>query len=73
VSPSRTRHWIRGRDTTPRSGNYLPTLDPMNKRPWWEIADGDENDVHAAVSAAAEPFRSWRRVGPTQRANSSTK
>lgn len=65
----RTNHWIRGRDTAPQSGHYFPTLDPMNKQPWWEIAAGDENDVHAAVSAAAEAFRSWRRVGPTERAN----
>lgn len=69
MSLPRTNHWIQGRDAAPASGEYLPTLDPMNKQPWAQIAAGDEADVRAAVTAADDSFRTWRRVGPTERAN----
>lgn len=65
----RHMHWIDGRHAAPEGGEYLPTLDPMTTRPWAEIARGDAADVDRAVQSAERAFASWRRVGPTARAD----
>jgi (Z)-2-((N-methylformamido)methylene)-5-hydroxybutyrolactone dehydrogenase len=62
-------HWINGTRTTPLSGDYLPTLDPMTTRPWAEIARGGDADVEAAVQSAQSAFPGWRDAGPTRRAD----
>ncbi len=64
-----TNHWIDGSEVAPSSGEYLPTLDPMTKEPWWAIASGDAADVERAVAAAERAFTSWRRTAPGERAD----
>lgn len=61
-------HWINGATAAPDSGEYLPTFDPMTTQPWAHIARGNTADVDLAVTAAHDAFRSWRRTGPSRRA-----
>ncbi len=61
-------HWVAGAFRAPESGEYVPTLDPMTGQPWAEIARGSAEDVDAAVTSAHAAFPSWRRAGPTARA-----
>lgn len=61
-------HWIDGRPQQPATGEFLPTLDPMTTRPWAELARGGSEDVDRAVTSAQRAFASWRRVGPSARA-----
>jgi hypothetical protein len=49
-------HHIGGREVPPLRGRYLPTDDPYTGQWWAEIAQGCEDDVHAAVSAAQHAF-----------------
>jgi len=65
---ARYDHWIDGRIAAPVSGDYVPTLDPMTTQPWAEIARGTSADIEVAVEVAQRAFGSWRRVGPTRRA-----
>ena len=47
--------WVEGR-------NKFPTINPANAELLAEIAEAEISDVDAAVSAAAEAFKSWRLV-----------
>ncbi|WP_328393513.1 aldehyde dehydrogenase [Nocardia sp. NBC_00416] len=68
MSLPRHEHWINGATVNPAEGEYFPTDDPMTTEPWAEIARGSKQDVDDAVSAAQTAFRSWRRTGPSTRA-----
>lgn len=61
-------HWIDGRACAPSSGDYLPTDEPLTGQPWAELARGDAADVDVAVAAAKRAFATWRRSGPSARA-----
>lgn len=63
------RHWIDGRSTPPSSGDFMPTLDPMTTEPWALIAAGDDADIDLAVRSAADAFATWRKAGPSTRAD----
>ena len=46
----RVDHWIDGRRVAPRSGNYLPSIDPSLGTPWIEVPAGDADDtINAGV------------------------
>lgn len=61
-------HRIGSEDVPPTAGEYLPTYNPVTAEPWAEIARGTSGDVEAAVSAASDAFRVWRRTSPSDRA-----
>jgi (Z)-2-((N-methylformamido)methylene)-5-hydroxybutyrolactone dehydrogenase len=61
-------HRVAGADRPPERGDYLPTADPRTGEPWAEIARGTGADVAAAVDAATNAYRSWRRATPSERA-----
>ena len=65
---TRFNHWVNGAEVLPSSGEYLPTFDPMTTQPWAEVARGNQIDVEIAVESAQRAFDSWRRVGPSTRA-----
>jgi len=69
VNIGHTEHWIDGREVAPGGGEYLATLDPMTREPWWEVASGTATDIDLAVGAADQAFSTWRRTGPEERAN----
>ncbi|MEV5838351.1 aldehyde dehydrogenase [Nocardia sp. NPDC052112] len=68
MSLPRHDHWINGKKAAPASSEYLPTDDPMTTRPWAEIARGNADDIDEAVGAAHTAFRTWKRTGPSVRA-----
>ncbi|GLZ49874.1 aldehyde dehydrogenase [Actinomycetospora sp. NBRC 106375] len=68
TSLKRHLHWIDGVSAEPAEGTYLPTMDPMTTEPWAEIARGSGSDVDRAVDGAHRAFATWRRTGPSRRA-----
>jgi len=61
-------HWIDGRACPPANGEYFPTDEPLTARPWAELARGSAADVEAAVGAAQRAYATWRKAGPSSRA-----
>jgi aldehyde dehydrogenase (NAD+) len=49
-------------------GDVIESYDPRTGEPWALLARGTATDVDAAVSAADDAFQSWRRTGPSERA-----
>ena len=64
-------HFIGGDFRPPASGTYFETVDPFTRRPWAEIAAGDEADASAAVEAAHEAATNgpWAAATPRDRAD----
>ncbi|KVD81761.1 aldehyde dehydrogenase [Burkholderia sp. ABCPW 14] len=62
-------NWIDGRAAEPRSGRYLPVVDPATEMTIAEVAASDARDVDAAVAAARRAFDSgdWPRMRPAAR------
>lgn len=62
-------NWIDGRAAEPRSGRYLPVVDPATEMTIAEVAASDARDVDAAVAAARRAFDSgdWPRMRPASR------
>ncbi len=61
-----TRHWIGGRRVA--SAMTFPDVSPIDGATIAEIARGGAEEVHAAVGAASEAFRTWSRTPPEERA-----
>lgn len=51
----------------PKSGRYVATLNPGLNEPICDVAEAGAADVDAAVAAAREAFRVWRKVVPLER------
>ncbi len=49
------------------TGEGFDAIDPSVGRPWARLPQATEDDVDAAVRAAAKAFTSWRRTTPAQR------
>ena len=49
------------------TGEGFDAIDPSVGRPWARLPQATEDDVDAAVRAAAKAFASWRRTTPAQR------
>ena len=66
---SRQDLFIDGRFVAPRSGVYVPSYDPTTAEPWYEFAQGDADDVDAAVASARAALANpaWRRLTQTDR------
>ncbi len=69
IEGSRQLVFIDGQFVKPRNGTYIQSYDPTTGKPWYEFADGDADDVDAAVAAASTAFRNpaWRRMTQTDR------
>jgi betaine-aldehyde dehydrogenase len=52
----------------PKSGRYLPSINPATGVELGRAADGGADDADAAITAAKAGFEEWRRVPPLQRA-----
>jgi len=63
----RVSHWINGRSVEPRNGRYRQGINPATGAPGAEIAHGSAEDVDAAVTAADEAARNWRRFPSARR------
>ncbi|OLO26071.1 aldehyde dehydrogenase [Streptomyces sp. MNU77] len=57
-----------GREVAPHSGAYFTSTSPADRRVVAEIADGDSEDVAAAVAAAEAARRDWARSTTAERA-----
>ncbi|NNE94034.1 MAG: aldehyde dehydrogenase family protein [Verrucomicrobiales bacterium] len=61
-------HFINGKWTAPKSGEYFKTTNPANNRKLSEVADGNEADVDAAVKAARAAYEgSWGKMSARER------
>lgn len=69
IDGSRQDLFIAGERISPKSGRYIPSFDPTNAEPWYEVADAGLEDVDAAVQAAKKAFNdpAWRRLTQTDR------
>ena len=63
----RILNFIDGQFRPPCSGRYLPDVDPSTGQVIAEIADSGQEDVDAAVSAAARAFEGWRKTPAEER------
>ena len=61
-------HYIGGRFTEPVAGEYFATQHPGDASELAQVAQGDEADVAAAVTAAQEALPAWQKLGPHGRA-----
>ena len=68
ILPSRRDLYYGGAWRKPKAGRYGETFDPATGRSLGPVAEGDAEDVDAAVAAAAAGFREWRRAPPLERA-----
>lgn len=60
-------HYVGARRVPPASGEYLPTENPYDSRPWAEVARGSAQDVDRAVRTARAAFPAWSRMKPSAR------
>ncbi|WP_315924517.1 aldehyde dehydrogenase [Mesorhizobium sp. SP-1A] len=69
IEGSRQDLYIGGERVAPKSGRYIPSYDPTNAEPWYEVADAGAEDVDTAVAAAKKAFHdpAWRRLTQTDR------
>lgn len=63
----RVRHLIAGARVDSAEGGTFETRSPVDGSVLATVAAGDADDVDRAARAAAEAFRSWRRVGAVER------
>ncbi len=61
-------HWIGGEWRPPVAGERFGTANPATGEPLAEVAQGGEEDVEAAVRAAAAAQPAWWALGPHARA-----
>lgn len=67
-SLARFGHVIGGVHRCGDDSDYLESYDPATARPWSLVRRGTPEDVDEAVGAAEDAFASWRRRGPSERA-----
>jgi len=61
----RLHNFIGGQWVAPESGQYRPDIDPANGEVIAEVPLSSRRDTEAAIAAAAEAYRHWRKVpGP---------
>jgi betaine-aldehyde dehydrogenase len=68
ILPSHRDLYYGGAWRKPKAGRYAETFDPATGRSLGPVAEGDGEDVDAAVAAAAAGFSQWRRTPPSERA-----
>jgi len=69
IAGQSTDLFVNGDWRKPASGCHFASYDPSAGAPWYEAADGGEDDVNAAVSAAAAALQdpAWRDITQTRR------
>ncbi len=60
-------HWIEGKSTAPREGNYFSTLNPLDDTEITRVAAGSIDDIKAAIETAHRAFTSFRLSAPKER------
>ena len=60
-------HWINGAHVAPASGSYLDRRSPVDGSLVCRLANGNADDVAAAVAAAKAALPAWRRTAPSVR------
>lgn len=68
VFPAHRQHYYGGAWQPPRSGRYFPLSSPGSGEALGHAADGDAQDVDAAVASARAAFPAWRDLPPLERA-----
>ena len=63
----RLPHWIDGKPTQPGNGRWLDVFEPATGQPFAQVADGDAQDVEAAVAAARAAFPAWSALPNSER------
>ena len=63
----RLTHWIDGKPTQPGNGRWLDVFEPATGQAFAQVADGDADDVEAAVAAAREAFPAWSSLSNSER------
>ena len=64
----RIPHWIDGKPVPPASAEWLDVFDPATRKVEAQVADGDADDVDAAVRAAQAAFPAWSALPNSERA-----
>jgi aldehyde dehydrogenase (NAD+) len=59
--------FINGKWTKPKSGKYFNTINPSNEKVIAKVAEANEADVDAAVSAAGKAFKGWSSLSGKER------
>jgi aldehyde dehydrogenase (NAD+) len=61
--------YVGGELVEPRSGEYVPTIDPATEEPLAEVAQAGPEDIDAAVTAARDAYEErWSAISPSERA-----
>jgi aldehyde dehydrogenase (NAD+) len=61
--------YVGGELVEPRSGEYVPTIDPATEEPLAEVAQAGPEDIATAVTAARDAYEErWSAIGPAERA-----
>ncbi|MCF7220275.1 aldehyde dehydrogenase [Marilutibacter chinensis] len=65
----RLTHWINGTAHPPAGDRWLEIFDPATATAYAEVADGDADDVDAAIAAAQAAFTAWSSLPNSRRAH----
>ncbi|MCI4567086.1 aldehyde dehydrogenase [Lysobacter sp. CFH 32150] len=64
----RLTHWINGEAREAANGRWRDVFDPATGQAYAQVADGDAQDVDAAVAAAERAFPAWSALPNSERA-----
>ena len=59
--------YINGTSSKGNSG-FEDAINPFTEKPWAKVAQASEQDVHQAINAAQDAFKTWKKVPGVQRA-----
>ena len=59
--------YINGTSSKGNSG-FEDAINPFTEKPWAKVAQASEQDVHQAIKAAQDAFKTWKKVPGVQRA-----
>lgn len=64
----RLTHWIDGEAREAANGRWREVFDPATAKAFAQVADGDAQDIEAAVAAAERAFPAWSALPNSERA-----
>lgn len=62
-------NYIGGKFVPPVNGNYFDVISPIDGKVFTKAAHSSKEDLNLAVDAAAEAFKTWSKMSPTDRSN----
>ncbi len=65
---NKIQNYINGSMVAPKSGQWLDNFEPATGKVYSQVADSNESDVDAAVTAARNAFPAWSKTHATDRA-----